>query len=131
MKRDMVYALAVLVFIEISIVQAFYGSVHQAKIGSSAAFKAFQQSPSSFSPSRGLKVESHLRRIRLFSTATEETKSVITVTAPILAKETCNWSEPVPYSQLVVGVPREILEGNISVLMTMKLCPTCFQQHHS
>ena len=106
MKRDMVYALAVLVFIEISIVQAFYGSVHQAKIGSSAAFKAFQQSPSSFSPSRGLKVESHLRRIRLFSTATEETKSVITVAAPILAKETCNWSEPVPYSQLVVGVPQ-------------------------
>ena len=112
MKRDMVFALAALVIIEVSIVQAFYGSVHQTKIGNSAAFKAFQQSPSSFSPSRGLKVENHLRKIRLLSTATEVTKTVTTVAAPIGAKETCNWSEPVPYSKLVVGVPREILEGN-------------------
>lgn len=51
--------------------------------------------------------------MRIFSTATEVVP-VITAATPIISAETCNWPQPVPYSQLTVGVPREILEGNLS-----------------
>lgn len=123
---------------KISVVQSFYGSVNPVRIGSTASRNSLQPFPSSIQ-SGGLNFrnahETKVSKSRtgvVYATSTDVTaddtvanlKDVVVVvpnvivvgavTAPVLAVETCQWSAPVPYSQLTVGVPKETLEGAVN-----------------
>jgi hypothetical protein len=108
MKRDIMLWFMSLMVIDVSLVQSFYGTVNPVRTTSSS----FQKSLSSFSKSSGLRIKSLKERnvydskTRAYATSTETAAPTTTTAA-----ESCNWSAPVPYSQLTVGVPKETLEG--------------------
>ena len=109
----MVSVIVVLVLIEVAIIEAFHGFVHQNDIRSLVSRK-IQLSPSPLNPSSRFRLDRH-EKTRVFATTTETTndKVIVADVTPIAPVESTNWLEPVPYSQLLIGVPRETLEGQI------------------
>jgi hypothetical protein len=104
-----------LMVIDVSLVQSFYGIVNPVRTTSSG----FQKSLSSLSQSNGFRIKS-LKERNVYDSKTRASATTTETAAPTTtATETCNWSTPVPYSQLTVGVPKETLGGERKMLIEL------------
>ena len=127
--------IALISLFQVTLVQSFYGSPRTIQFKSSSSL-SFQRPISSVKVQNAIRLsglnqlKNFGRSKRVFAASTEATNNsvetikaivvdvpqVIVVTAPVtpvIAKESCNWPAPVPYTQLTVGVPKEKLEGEI------------------